>query len=67
MKINAAISKTRAYFESLGVKTHLSDYGIKRGELEQVIDGLKAKGMTNLSETRDLSLDLIRTILDKSF
>ena len=66
-KINTAISKTRAYFESLGVKTRLSDYGIKREELEQVIDGLKAKGMTKLSETRDLSLDIVRTILEKSY
>jgi alcohol dehydrogenase YqhD (iron-dependent ADH family) len=28
VKIDAAIVKTREFFESLGIKTHLSDYGI---------------------------------------
>jgi NADP-dependent alcohol dehydrogenase len=66
LKIELAISKTRNFFESLGIKTRLSDYGIKADDIDKVINGLKNKGYTGLSETKDLSLEITRKILENA-
>ena len=65
-KIDQAIDKTRRFFESLGIKTHLSDYGVGADQLPDVIAGLEAQGMTALSETRDLTLDIVKVILERA-
>ncbi len=36
-RIDAAITRTRAFFESLGVKTRLSDYGIGADAIDRII------------------------------
>ena len=63
-KIDLAIRKTREFFESLGVKTHLSQYGVGADKIPVVIEQLKAHGMTALSETQDLTLDITQKILE---
>ncbi|MBY6017027.1 iron-containing alcohol dehydrogenase [Halomonas denitrificans] len=63
-RIDAAIAKTRAFFESLGVKTRLTDYGIGRDQIDSVVQALEAHGMVALSETGDLTLDVSRAILE---
>ncbi|ADN75663.1 iron-containing alcohol dehydrogenase [Ferrimonas balearica DSM 9799] len=63
-RIDAAIAKTRAFFESLGVKTRLADYGIGRDQIDSVVQALEAHGMVALSETGDLTLDVSRAILE---
>jgi NADP-dependent alcohol dehydrogenase len=63
-KIDQAIDTTRGFFESLGVKTHLSDYGVGADQIPSIIVGLEAQGMTALSETRDLTLDIVKVILE---
>lgn len=65
-KIDLAISKTREFFESLGIKTRLSDYGIKASDIDKVIQGLENKGFVALSESRDLTLDVARKILENA-
>ncbi|OPY89120.1 MAG: Alcohol dehydrogenase YqhD [Syntrophus sp. PtaU1.Bin208] len=65
-KIDSAIEKTRAFFESLGVKTRLSQYGIGTDKIPVIVEQLKAHGMTALSETRDLTLDISRKILERA-
>ncbi len=62
-RIDMAIERTRDFFESHGIKTRLSDYGITADRLEEVIAGLAAKGLTALSERQDLTLDGCRLIL----
>ncbi|MCE0761113.1 iron-containing alcohol dehydrogenase [Marinobacter sp. G11] len=62
-RIDQAIAQTRAFFESLGVKTRLSDYGVEAEQIETVIDALKAHGMVALSESGDLTPDISREIL----
>lgn len=66
VRINSAIQKTREFFESLGIKTRLSDYNIGKDQLLVIIKQLKAHGMTALSETQDLSLDVSRKILENA-
>ncbi|WP_461535406.1 iron-containing alcohol dehydrogenase [Spongorhabdus nitratireducens] len=66
-RIERAISKTRAFFESLGVKTRLSEYGVKREQVSDVINALEAHGMVAMSETGDLTLETSRQILEHSY
>jgi NADP-dependent alcohol dehydrogenase len=66
-KIDSAIFKTREFFESLGIKTHLSDYGVAADQIPLVVEQLKAHGMTALSETQDITLDVSRKILEKAY
>ncbi len=65
-KIDLAIKQTREFFESLGVKTHLSQYGVTADKIPAVIEQLKAHGLTALSETRDLTLDISQKILERA-
>lgn len=66
-RIDLAIQKTRDFFESLGVKTRLSEYGVTADKIPAIVDQLKAHGLTKLSETRDLSLEISQQILEKAF
>ena len=66
VKIDTAIVKTREFFESLGIKTHLSDYGIGEKKIDGLVNALESHGLTALSETGDLTLDISREILEKS-
>jgi NADP-dependent alcohol dehydrogenase len=65
-KVDQAIAKTRRFFESLGIKTRLSDYGVGADQIPDIIAGLEAQGMTALSETRDLTLDIVKVILERA-
>ncbi len=66
-KIDLAIQKTSEFFESLGIKTHLSEYGIKADEINNVVNQLKAHGLTALSETQDITPDISKKILETAF
>ncbi|WP_047381718.1 MULTISPECIES: iron-containing alcohol dehydrogenase [unclassified Cetobacterium] len=66
LKIELAIQKTRAFFEDLGVKTHLSDYDITAERIEDLIEALNNNNRTALSETGDLTLEISREILKKA-
>lgn len=65
-RIDQAIQKTREFFESLGVKTHLSQYGVGVDKIAVIVEQLKAHGWTALSETGDLTLDISQKILEKA-
>ncbi|MGW9019693.1 iron-containing alcohol dehydrogenase, partial [Priestia megaterium] len=62
-RIDEAIRQTQDFFESLGVKTRLSDYGLGAENIDEIINQLEAHGMTALSETQDVTLDVSRKIL----
>ncbi|WP_027362866.1 iron-containing alcohol dehydrogenase [Desulfospira joergensenii] len=63
-RIDLAIEKTRTFFESLGVSTRLSDYGMTKEKIDDVVAALEKHGMTQLSETRDLTPEISRRILE---
>lgn len=65
-KIDLAIRKTREFFESLDMPTHLSNYGLKKEDVNTVVSSLERHGMTNLSERGDLGLDISRKIIEKA-
>ncbi len=66
-KIDLAISLTRAFFEKLGIKTHLSDYGVKKEQIADVVEQLKVHGMTALSETGKITPEVVQQILENAF
>ena len=63
-RIDAAIAHTRAFFESVGVKTRLSDYGIGANAVDRIVAQLEAHGMKKLGEHRDIDLATSRRILE---
>ena len=65
-KITEAIGKTRAFFESLGVRTRLSDYGVSADRIPEVVEQLKAHGMVKLSESGDITPEVSRKILENA-
>ncbi|TFW27627.1 iron-containing alcohol dehydrogenase [Duganella callida] len=65
-RIDAAIARTRGFFESLGVPTRLRDYDLGTKHIDAVIRQLEAHGMTALGERGDVTLSLSRRILEAS-
>ncbi len=66
-RIDKAIAKTSEFFESLGIKTHLSEYGVRAEQVADVVAQLEAHGMTALSETGKITLEVSRKILERAF
>lgn len=66
VRIDAAIDATRAFFEQLGIKTRLSDYGIAAAEIELIVSALQEHGMTALGEHKDITPTDVRRILEAS-
>lgn len=65
-RIDAAIARTRAFFESLGVKTRLGGYGIGAEAVPVIVERLKANGMTALGEHGDITPEVTSDILTRS-
>lgn len=62
-RIDAAIVRTRDFFEALGVKTRLGDYQLGQEVVEPLIAQLEAHGMTRLGEHRDVTPAVSRQVL----
>lgn len=65
-RMQEAIEKTRDFFESLGVKIHLSDYGITQESIPKIINQLKSHGFIALGERQDIDLHVSQRILELS-
>lgn len=63
-KIDAAISRTEEFFHSLGIKTRLSDHDLAEKDIPVIIASLEKHGMTKLSERGDVTLDVVKEILE---
>lgn len=62
-KIEQAIAKTEAFFNSLDIVTQLSHYGIDDAAIDTLVANMSNMGLTHLSETGDLTLDIVHKIL----
>ncbi|MDF7809370.1 iron-containing alcohol dehydrogenase [Pontiellaceae bacterium B12219] len=65
-RIEEAIVKTEAFFESLDISTHLSDYELGEEAIEAVVKQLEAHGMIALGEQQEITPDVSRRILQRS-
>ena len=63
-RIDQAIGCTRRFFESLGIKTRLSDYELGPQAIDDVVAQLEAHGMSALGERQNISPAVSRTILE---
>ena len=62
-RIDAAIASTRAFFESLGIATRLSGYGVGAEAIDDLVAQLEVHGMVKLGEHRDITPEVSRRIL----
>ena len=65
-RIDAAIENTRAFFETLGVKTRLKDYGLEQAAVDAALKQLEQHAMTKLGEHQDIDLAVSRRVLEAS-
>ena len=65
-KADKAIAKTREFFESLGISTHLKDYGLGEEAVDKIVKQLEAHGMTQLGEKGDVTPEVAREILTRA-
>ena len=65
-KADKAIAKTREFFESLGVSTHLKDYGLGEEAIDKIVKQLEDHGMTRLGEKGDVTPEVVREILTRA-
>ena len=63
-KIDKIIEKTVNFFESVGIKTKLSDYGVGKDIIPLIVDRLKKRGIKALGERGDLTIEDIAKILE---
>lgn len=63
-RIDGAIARTRAFFESLQVPTRLSAYGIGADAIPPLLRHMERHGMTALGEHQDCTLDRSREVLE---
>ncbi len=66
-RVDTAIARTRAFFESLGVATRLSAYGVSREQIDTVVRNLEAHGMVALGEKREVTPEVSRRILEEAW
>ncbi|OIP78851.1 MAG: NADH-dependent alcohol dehydrogenase [Oscillatoriales cyanobacterium CG2_30_44_21] len=62
-RIDQAIAKTRDFFESVGVKTHLSDYGVSLDVIPTIIDRFEKRGFVALGENQDVTPQVVEKVL----
>lgn len=58
-----AIKKTEEFFNALGVKTRLSDYGIGQDTIARIVERFKHRGTRYMSFLKDVNLDNLEAIL----
>jgi len=63
-RIDAVIDATRGFFEQMGIKTRLGDYGIAAPGIDHIVAALQVHGMTALGEHKAIGPDDARRILE---
>jgi NADP-dependent alcohol dehydrogenase len=66
LKILNAIDKTEQFFQSLGIKTYLSEYGIGAEIFPAIIANLKKNNQIAIGEDQGIDLKTIEAILEES-
>lgn len=62
-RIDAAIEKTRAFYESIGIRTRLSDYDVPATTAGAVAQRLASRGLTAIGEHGDITPAKVEEIL----
>ena len=65
-RIEAAIVRTQDFFEQMGVKTRLRDYGLNQSSVDAVVGALEKASMVTLGEAGDVNAQVSRSVLEMS-
>jgi len=65
-RIEAAIARTQAFFEQMGVKTRLRDYGLDQASVDAVVGALQKANLVKLGEGGDVDAQVSRQVLEMS-
>ena len=65
-RIEAAITRMEEFFEKMGVKTRLGDYGLGAKDIDAVLAVLEKHRLVKLGEQRDVTLAVTRKVLERS-
>jgi NADP-dependent alcohol dehydrogenase len=63
-RIDAVIKATRDFFESMGIKTRLSDYDLAKADIDHIVAALKEHDMIALGEHGAITPEDARRILE---
>lgn len=63
-RIEKAIGKTEAFFNSLGVQTCFEDYKLEKDDISKVIANLKANNFVALGENKQVTPEKVELILE---
>ena len=63
-RINSAIEKTVSFFESLGIKTRLSDYGIKDETIDRIVSRFETRKWIALGDRGLITPNVTRIALE---
>ena len=62
-RIDRAIQKTRDFFEAVGVRTKLSDYGVGLDVIPLITDRFQKRGFVALGEHQDVTPKVVEQVL----
>ncbi len=62
-RIDAAIARTRAFFEAMGVRTRLADYGVGPEAVQAVARRFASRNWNTLGERQDIGPRQVEEIL----
>jgi NADP-dependent alcohol dehydrogenase len=65
-RINAAIARTRSFYESLGLQTRLSDYGVEASVAPVVAKRLEKRGLVAFGERSEITPAIVEQILRRA-
>ena len=64
-RITKSIDKTVEFFESLGIKTKLSDYGVKQDTINNIVRRLEKRGMNAFGDRQLITPAVVRKVLEQ--
>lgn len=65
-RIDAAIEKTREFFEAMGTPTRFKDYGVSAEAVDRLVAQLERHGATSIGENREVTLEVSRKVYSLS-
>lgn len=65
--IEKTIAATRDFFETMGVKTRISDYNLAKESVSEIIEKLKENDRLKLGEHGDITIEVSQEILEMAY
>lgn len=65
--VDKTIEATQAFFEQMQVKTRISDYGLAKSAIGEVLNKLEENARLKLGEHNDITLDVSKEILEMAY